>query len=98
MNKTELVEIIAKKTGLSLIEAQNSVTGIIDSITSTLKDEGIVTLLGFGTFKTVKRAARMGINPKTQAAIEINETIAPKFRPGKLLKDVVAGKAAPENS
>ena len=74
MNKTELVEFIATQADLSKAKAAEAVD---------------VTLVGFGTFTISKRAARTGRNPQTGATIKIAASKAPKFRPGKSLKDAV---------
>ena len=62
---------------------------VFSSITQSLKKGEDVTLVGFGTFKVVKRKARKGRNPSTGEAIKIKATKAPKFTPGKSLKEAV---------
>ena len=94
MNKSKLVASMAKKAGLSHKEAEKALNVMIDTITSALKVKHKVTLIGFGMFEAVQRAARTGRNPKTGAVIRISATTSPKFRPGKTLKDIIAGKAA----
>jgi DNA-binding protein HU-beta len=92
MNKAELVDAIAKQTGLSKKDSEKAVTAFVDAVTKTLKKKGKVQLVGFGTFETAKRAARNGKNPQTGATIKIPAATAPKFKPGKALKDAVNGK------
>ena len=92
MNKGELVDAIAKQTGLSKKDADAAVKALTDSITKALKKKGKVQLVGFGTFETVKRAARNGKNPQTGATIKIPASVAPKFKAGKALKDLVNKK------
>ena len=92
MNKTELVEAIAKETGLSKKDADAAVKAFVDTVTKVLKKKDKVQLVGFGTFETAKRAARSGKNPQTGAAIKIPASIAPKFKAGKALKDAVNKK------
>ena len=67
MNKAELVDAIAKQTGLSKKDSEKAVTAFVDAVTKTLKKKGKVQLVGFGTFETAKRAARNGKNPQTGA-------------------------------
>ena len=87
MNKTELVEHIAKHSDISKAAATRSLESIIDAVKKTLKKGGTVSLVGFGSFSVGKRAARTGRNPRTGAAIKIKAAKVPKFRPGKTLKD-----------
>lgn len=89
MNKTELIETIAKSADISKAAATRSLDAMVGAIKLTLKKNGTVTLVGFGTFSVVKRAARMGRNPKTGEAIKIKSAKVPKFKPGKGLKDAV---------
>jgi DNA-binding protein HU-beta len=62
---------------------------IIGAVKSTLKKGNSVSLVGFGTFAVTKRAARLGRNPRTGAALKIKAAKVPKFRPGKALKDAL---------
>ena len=89
MNKTELVEAIAKDTGLSKAASEKAVKAFVDVVSKELKKKGKVQLVGFGTFETSKRAARTGKNPQTGAAIKIPAAVVPKFKAGKALKDAV---------
>lgn len=89
MNKTELVEFIATQADLSKAKAAEAVDAFVEAVTTSLKKGKDVTLVGFGTFTISKRAARTGRNPKTGATIKIAASKAPKFRPGKSLKDAV---------
>lgn len=70
-------------------QAQAAVEALFDAITKTLGKGEEVAISGFGTFKVVRRAARMGVNPKTGEKIQIKASIKPKFRAGKLLKEAV---------
>lgn len=89
MNKTELIEHIAKTADISKAAATRSLDAMIGAIKVTLKKNGTVTLVGFGTFSVGKRAARVGRNPRTGEAIKIKSAKVPKFKPGKGLKDAV---------
>ena len=92
MNKTELVDAIAKETGLSKKDSEKAVKAFTDAVSKELKKKGKVQLVGFGTFETAKRAARTGKNPQTGAAIKIPAATVPKFKAGKAVKDAVNGK------
>ncbi|PRC91186.1 HU family DNA-binding protein [Solimicrobium silvestre] len=89
MNKTELIEHIAKTADISKAAATRSLDAMIGAVKVTLKKNGTVTLVGFGTFSVGKRAARVGRNPRTGEAIKIKAAKVPKFKPGKGLKDAV---------
>ena len=92
MNKTELVEAIAKESGLSKAASEKAVKAFVDVVSKELKKKGKVQLVGFGTFETSKRAARTGKNPQTGAALKIPAAVVPKFKAGKALKDAVNNK------
>ncbi len=87
MNKTELIEHIAKDADLSKAAAARALESTIRAIKTTLKKGNSVSLVGFGTFAVSKRAARTGRNPQTGATIKIKAAKVPKFRPGKGLRD-----------
>lgn len=89
MNKTELIESIAQAADISKAAAERALDGTVAAITSSLKQGGMVTLVGFGTFYVGDRAARSGRNPRTGETIEIKASRVPKFRAGKALKDAV---------
>ncbi|MDD3399955.1 MAG: HU family DNA-binding protein [Candidatus Pacebacteria bacterium] len=89
MQKSELAEAIAKKTGLSKRQAEESLNVVIGEIEKTLSKGGEVVLTGFGKFHVVNRKAREGINPKTGEKIKIPAQKVPKFKAGKALKDSV---------
>jgi len=91
MNKAQLVEAIAKHAGISKAKAGEVVDVFIRVTVTTLKNGGSLTLIGFGSFSTVKRAARVGRNPRTGKEIKIAATTTPKFKAGKALKEAVAG-------
>jgi len=88
MNKADLINEVANAVS-SKTEAQAAVDCIFESIVNTLKNGDAVTLVGFGSFKVVKRKARIGRNPQTGAEIQISASNAPRFVPGKALKDAV---------
>ena len=87
VNKTELIEHIAKQADISKAAATRALEALIGGVKTTLKKNGSVSIVGFGTFAVTKRAARTGRNPRTGAQIKIKSAKVPKFRPGKALKD-----------
>ena len=89
MNKSELIDAVADDADISKAEAGRVIDAIIETITSSLKKEDSVVLVGFGTFATKHRAARTGRNPQTGAPIQISEARVPSFKAGKALKDAV---------
>lgn len=92
MNKAELVEAIAIRTGVSKAMTDSMIDAFIDSVTGCLKKGETVTLVGFGTFSQGKRAARTGRNPQTGATIKIPATRTAKFTAGAKLKAAVNGR------
>jgi len=89
VNKTELIEHIAKEADISKAAAARALEAMIGGVKTTLKRSGSVSLVGFGTFTVTKRDAREGRNPRTGDTINIEAAKVPKFRPGKALKDAV---------
>ena len=90
MTKAELIEEMAKNAGISKAAATTALNSIIDGITKALKKEdGKVTLVGFGTFSKTRRKARKGRNPQTGEMIKIKASNSVKFKPGKKLSDAV---------
>lgn len=90
MKKNDLVEIVRERADLpTRKQAQDAVDAVFDAITKALASGDEVTITGFGTFRTTRRAARMGVNPKTGEKIEIPASTMPKFKAGKALKDAV---------
>ena len=88
MNKGDLINEVAKVVSTKK-EAQEAVDCVLSSITKVLKKGDTVTLIGFGTFKVTQRKARKGRNPQTGEEIDIKASKAPKFTPGKALKEAV---------
>ena len=89
MNKADLVSAMAKEAEVSKKAAEVALNTFMASITKALKKGDSVVLTGFGTYSTMKRKARIGRNPQTGAEIKIPAKTAPKFKPGKALKDAV---------
>lgn len=89
MNKKELIEAIAKETGLSKKEAESSLKATINAIQMSVKKGKKVSLVGFGTFELRKSKARDGFNPATGQKIKIAARKKPAFKAGKSFKDLV---------
>ena len=89
MNKTDLIEEIAKSADITKASATRALDAAIEAITASLQKNESVTLVGFGTFSVGERAARTGLNPRTKEAIQIEAAKVPKFKAGKALKDAV---------
>lgn len=89
MTKAELISSVAEQAGLKKVEAEKAVAAFIASVTTALKSGDKLSLVGFGTFSTAKRAARKGQNPQTGKKIDIPAATIPKFKPGKTLKEAV---------
>lgn len=89
MNKSELIDAVAKEADLTKVDAAKAIDATTAAITKALKKGDTVTLIGFGTFKVSARAARTGRNPQTGKEIKIAARKAPGFSAGKALKDAV---------
>ena len=92
MNKEELVQEIAKKAKVTQKDAGEVLNALIDTVQKTVSKGKKVTLVGFGTFESRKRAARMGRNPQTGKEIKIPAKTVPAFSAGKKFKTIVNGK------
>jgi DNA-binding protein HU-beta len=89
VNKSDLVDAIAISADISKASAGRALDATVESIKKALKKGDTVSLVGFGTFKVGKRAARTGRNPRTGETIKIKAAKVPKFTAGKGLKDAV---------
>ncbi len=92
MNKSELIEIVAKEADITKAAAEKALAATIGAVTKAVAKGDTVTLVGFGTFSSSKRAARTGRNPQTGAELKIAATTVPKFKAGAIFKAAVAGK------
>jgi DNA-binding protein HU-beta len=92
MNKAELVEAIAKKTGGTKASVESTLDALLETVTTSLSKGDSVALIGFGTFSVSKRAARKGRNPSTGAEIKIPAAKVAKFSAGARLKGAVNRK------
>lgn len=89
MTKSDLIDHVASKAGLTKKDAAAAVGAVFDGIRDTLSKGGSVTVTGFGTFDVRQRAARQGVNPATGEKMRIKASKAPGFKAGKTLKDAV---------
>lgn len=89
MNKAELVEAISKVTQQTKADTERTLDAFIETVNKNIKKKDGVKLVGFGTFITSNRKARVGRNPQTGEEIHIPARRVPVFRPGKELKDSV---------
>ena len=90
MNKTELVAVVAEKTGMTKKDAERVVNATVDTIIQNLSKGEKVQISGFGNFEVKAREARVGRNPRTKEAIEIPATRMPIFKASKVLKDTIS--------
>jgi len=89
MNKTEFINAVSEKAGLSKVDAKKAVDAFVSTVSNELKAGGKVALLGFGSFSVAEKAARKGVNPKTKEAINIPARKSVKFKAGSELNDLV---------
>lgn len=89
MNKTELVASIAADAQISKKDAEKALSAFIANVQGALVKGDKVQIVGFGTFETRQRAARVGRNPQTKAEMTIPASTVPAFKAGKALKDAV---------
>lgn len=92
MNKAELIEAIAKETGLSKKNVDAALKSFINVVSDTLQQKDKVQLIGFGTFETAERAARTGRNPANGEPLKIKASTLVKFKAGAALKEKVNSK------
>ena len=95
MTKTELISKISESADLTKIQAEKVINVFVAETIAALKAGDKVTLVGFGTFSAVSRAARTGRNPQTGASLKIAAKTNGKFTPGKALKDLHAAPVKP---
>lgn len=82
MNKTELINAVAEKAGLTKVQAKAALEATLNTITEEILKDGKVALIGFGTFSVVEKPARTGINPQNKQKIEIPAHKVVKFKAG----------------
>lgn len=91
MNKADLIALIAAQTELSKATTARTVDALLETISTELAKGGMVQVMGFGSFTTRRREARIGRNPQTGKEMEIAASTAAMFKPGAKLKDAVNG-------
>lgn len=91
MNRKQLIDALATKTGSTKTDAEKFIAAFIDVVTETLAAGDDISLVGFGTFEVRERAARTGRNPATGAELKIGASKSPAFKPGAPLKAAVNG-------
>ena len=91
MNKRELVDAVAEKSGLSKAEAEKALDAVVDTVSSALKSGDKVAVPGFGTFDVRERAARTGRNPQTGESMDIAASRSAGFKPATALKTALNG-------
>lgn len=89
MNKTEFINAVAEKSGLSKVDTKKAVEAFVETVSSELKEGGKVALLGFGSFSVAEKSARKGVNPKTKQPIEIPARKSVKFKAGAELTEII---------
>ncbi|TLS48605.1 HU family DNA-binding protein [Paenibacillus antri] len=89
MNKQDLINSISEKSGLTKKDVESVLNSFLGEVTDALSSGDKVQLIGFGTFETRKRSARVGRNPQTGATLEIAESKVPAFKAGNKLKEAV---------
>ena len=89
MNKAEIADRLAARTGLNKSAAKEAVDGVFGAIGEALANGEDVRIAGFGTFGTRSRPARTGRNPRTGEPVSISASTSPTFKAGKTLKDTV---------
>lgn len=95
MNKAELIDAVSLKVGLGKKQIEDVLDSFEEIVISNLKNNGEVTLTGFGTFMAKRREARMGVNPQNPTEkIHIHAVTVPKFKAGKTLKDALKNPGA----
>ena len=92
MNRKELIDALAAKTGSTKTDADKNISALLEIISETLGKGENLALVGFGTFEVRERAARTGRNPATGAELNIAASKTPAFKPGATLKAAVNGK------
>ena len=92
MNKTELVDAIAKRSSLTKVDSKKALDALLDAVQGALVKGDAVQLIGFGTFKVSARKARQGRNPRTGEVIKIAASKVPVFSACSALKDAVNKK------
>jgi len=92
MTKAEIIKVLADQVGLTRREAAEVLTVVLDGVVDAIREGEKVELRGFGSFRTRKRQARAGRNPRTGAQVQVPPKVVPYFKPGKQLRETLGGK------
>ncbi len=92
MTKADIIKILAEQVGLTRREAAEVLSVVLDGVVGAIRAGEKVELRGFGSFRTRKRQARAGRNPRTGAQVHVPPKVVPYFKPGKQLREVLAGR------
>ncbi len=92
MTKADIVKILAEQVGLTRREAAEALSVVLDGVVEAIRDGEKVELRGFGSFRTRRRQARQGRNPRTGAQVDVAPKSVPYFKPGKQLRESLNGK------
>jgi integration host factor subunit beta len=92
MTKADIIRILAEQVGLTRREAAEVLSVVLDGVVGAIRAGEKVELRGFGSFRTRKRQARAGRNPRTGAQVHVPPKIVPYFKPGKQLREVLGGR------
>lgn len=91
MTKADIVRMLAEQVGLTRREAAGALAVVLDGVVEAIRRGEKVELRGFGSFRTRRRQARQGRNPRTGAKVNVNPKIVPYFKPGKQLRESLNG-------
>jgi integration host factor subunit beta len=91
MTKADIVRNLAEQVGLTRREAAQTLSIVLDGVVEAIRDGEKVELRGFGSFRTRRRQARQGRNPRTGARVHVPPKVVPYFKPGKQLREVLGG-------
>ncbi len=92
MTKADIIKVLADQVGLTRREAAAVLSVVLDGVVDAIRDGEKVELRGFGSFRTRKRQARAGRNPRTGAQVDVPPKVVPYFKPGKQLRETLGGK------
>jgi integration host factor subunit beta len=92
MTKADIVKLLADQVGLTRREAADALAVVLDGVIEAIQDGEKVELRGFGSFRTRKRQARQGRNPRTGAQVKVPPKVVPYFKPGKQLREILGGR------
>jgi integration host factor subunit beta len=92
MTKADIIKILAERVGLTRREAAEVLSVVLDGVVGAIRAGEKVELRGFGSFRTRRRQARAGRNPRTGAQVHVPPKLVPYFKPGKQLREVLGGR------